>query len=148
MEKGMNNIIQISEAASIAIHTCLWLAHVKDDSYSSAPVICSQLHFSKAHFAKVMQVLDRHGLVETMRGPKGGVRLARKATEISVLDVYKAVEGPSKRQGCLLLPQACPGKCCAIGKNLLQIGDMVKDLFAKTTLADLKKNVEWKISAN
>ncbi|RMI34279.1 RrF2 family transcriptional regulator [Nocardia stercoris] len=48
--------------------------------------------------AKVLETvaaeLRRAGLVVSRRGPDGGYRLSRPATEISVADVIRAVEGP------------------------------------------------------
>ncbi|MGC0366359.1 Rrf2 family protein [Rhodococcus sp. 27YEA15] len=42
----------------------------------------------------VLSDLRRGGLVNSRRGPEGGYWLARSATEITVADVIRAVEGP------------------------------------------------------
>ena len=44
--------------------------------------------------AKVIHYLARAELVRTQRGQQGGVTLARPAAQITVRDVYEAVEGP------------------------------------------------------
>ena len=46
-----------------------------------------------AYLAKHLQALSRAGIVESVTGPRGGYRLARPATEITMLDVVEAIDG-------------------------------------------------------
>jgi Rrf2 family protein len=43
---------------------------------------------------KVLGALARAGLVQSLKGPKGGYRLARPAARITLLDIVEAVDGP------------------------------------------------------
>jgi Rrf2 family protein len=43
---------------------------------------------------KILNELRNAGLVRTHRGPDGGHELARPASEISIADILRAVEGP------------------------------------------------------
>ncbi|MCS6798853.1 MAG: Rrf2 family transcriptional regulator [Myxococcota bacterium] len=43
---------------------------------------------------QIFQDLKRAGIVESRRGPRGGYRLARPASEIRIGDVLRALEGP------------------------------------------------------
>jgi len=52
--------------------------------------------------------LRRAGLVKSVRGPKGGFRLARPAGRISVGDIVRAVEGPIGVVPCVA-PESCYG---------------------------------------
>jgi Rrf2 family protein len=47
---------------------------------------------SELFLFKILQPLTKAGLVETVRGRNGGIRLARKPSEISLLDVIKVTE--------------------------------------------------------
>lgn len=47
---------------------------------------------SELFLFKILQPLTRAGLVETVRGRNGGIRLARAASEITLLDVVKVTE--------------------------------------------------------
>lgn len=49
---------------------------------------------NRAHLTKVVHQLGQAGYLNTVRGPRGGVRLARPAGEISVGDVVRLTEGP------------------------------------------------------
>ncbi len=136
----MASLVRVSEAASIAIHTCLWLAS-EPETYHRSSRICEVLHFSAAHFAKVMQTLARAGLVTSVRGPAGGTRLARAAKGITLLEIYEAVDGPARRAECLLAPDVCRASCCALGSQLAEHNDALCRLLAATTLEAVANNL-------
>jgi len=55
----------------------------------------AQAHrINRAHLTKIVHQLGQAGYLETVRGPKGGLRLARPATEMIVGDVVRLTEGP------------------------------------------------------
>jgi Rrf2 family iron-sulfur cluster assembly transcriptional regulator len=64
--------------------------------------------------ALILPKLVHHGLVESLPGPKGGYRLAKKSRSISMYDVVQAVDEDfainrclDERQGCEL-SESCP----------------------------------------
>lgn len=61
---------------------------------TAAPVsrIASRCGMSEAHLAKIAHQLSARGLVETVRGRAGGVRLSRDSARISVGEVIRATE--------------------------------------------------------
>ena len=77
------------------------------------------------------------GLVEATRGPKGGFRLAKPGSEISLLQVYEAIEGPLADTTCLLGEPICRGDKCILGGLLETVNRQVREYLASTTLADL-----------
>lgn len=139
----MLGLLNISEAMSIALHTCACLA--EDPSrFHSARQISDKLGFSPHHFAKVVQQLARAGLLETERGPAGGAKLARDAGDITLLEIYIAAGGTPDHKGCLLKSNICDGTSCTLGKLMAAENKRLVTLLKKTTLASLvhslKKN--------
>ena len=63
---------------------------------------------SAHHLGKVVNQLGRLGYVKNLRGPKGGMELAKKPSEISVGAVVRAFEG---REVHLLECIETPGVC-------------------------------------
>ena len=67
-----------------------------------------------AYLAKHLQALARAGVLETVKGPRGGYRLARPATEITVLDVVEAIDGDEPAFRCTEIrrrgPTAVPAR--------------------------------------
>ncbi|MCF8044104.1 MAG: Rrf2 family transcriptional regulator, partial [Desulfarculaceae bacterium] len=72
----MQQLLKISEAASLALHTMGLLASRPGEQVPTRE-LAARLKVSEAHLAKVMQRLGRAGLVRSQRGPKGGFALER-----------------------------------------------------------------------
>ena len=138
----MPGLLNIPESMSIALHTCLWIV---DDprAFRPSPAIAKELGFSYHHFAKVVQRLVHAGLLETERGPKGGIRLARDPRKISMLDVYEAAGGePLRPHRCLLDPKICAGRACALGRLIESENDRLHKTMKQTTLAGLARSFD------
>lgn len=103
--------------------------------------IATTLRVSEAHLTKVLQRLGRAGLVSSQRGPKGGFSLALPSDQITLLDVYQAVEGILEPPGCLLGRPACNGNCI-LGGLLQKMGQEVRDYFSHTRLSDLTESFQ------
>ena len=132
----MSNTLRISEATSLALHTAVLLA-ARPDGLHSAREIADTLHVSEAHLSKVLQRLAHVGLVESVRGPRGGFRLAKSGDKIALLDVYQAIEGPLGSGSCLLGRRVCRGKTCVLGGLLGAVNKQVRDYLSKTRLSQL-----------
>ncbi len=76
--------------------------------------VAERFGISKNHLTKVAQQLAQAGLVETLRGRGGGLRLARSPAEINIGQVVRWLEAdfaiveclPGGRDDCLITP-AC-----------------------------------------
>ena len=138
----MPGLLNVPEGLSIALHTCLWIADDERD-FRPSPKIAKKLGFSYNHFAKVVQRLVRAGLLETERGPKGGIRLARDPKAITMLDIYEAAGGePLRPHRCLLDPKICAGRACALGRLIESENDRLHQTMKKTTLAGLARSFD------
>ena len=132
----MASVIHISEAVSIGVHAALCLGSEPNRNWTAREIV-ARFHFSEAHLAKVMASLARAGLVTAVRGPHGGARLCRCPTEITLLEVYEAIDGPMTMDACLLAPDGCGSGCCQLGPRLAAFNQSIRELFASTRLADL-----------
>ncbi|MEW6601770.1 MAG: Rrf2 family transcriptional regulator [Nitrospirota bacterium] len=61
----------------------------------------------KSFLAKILQILARAGIVESLRGVKGGFRLARNPSEICLLDIVEAMEGTVAMNICAVDKRNC-----------------------------------------
>ncbi|NLG35711.1 MAG: Rrf2 family transcriptional regulator [Lentisphaerae bacterium] len=138
----MPGLIHIPESTSIALHLCLWIGD-GDRAFRPSPALAKELGFSYHHFAKVVQRLVHAGLLETERGPKGGIRLARDPKAIAMLDVYAAAGGePLRPHRCLLDPNICAGRACALGRLIESENDRLYKTMKQTTLAGLARSFD------
>lgn len=69
--------------------------------------IAKERDVPKSFLAKILQKLKRAKLVESFRGVKGGFRLARDPSGISLLDVIEAIQGGVGVNICTVDDQAC-----------------------------------------
>ena len=137
----MPGLLNISEAMSIALHTCAYLAD-NAEGFSSARVIAGKLGFSANHSTKVVQQLVRAGIRETVRGHSGGARLARPADEITLLEIYEAAGGTPRYTGCLLKSDVCDGRRCALGKILARENERLVALLGGTSLLSVVRSLQ------
>ena len=61
----------------------------------------------RSFLAKILQKLKHANIVESFRGVKGGFALARKPSEISLLDVIEAIQGVVSLNVCAVDENAC-----------------------------------------
>ena len=132
----MANVLKISEAASLALHTMVLLA-ANPGRRMSIRQVASMLHASQAHLAKVLQRLVKVGLANSTRGPKGGFTLAKRPNLISLLDVYEAIDGPLGTPECLLGTPVCDGTSCILGGLLEATNRQFRTYMAAARLSDL-----------
>ncbi len=85
--------MHISARVDYAVRILLEIARAQPDSVK-ADVIATAQAIPPKILESAAAELRRAGLVTSRRGPDGGYRLARPASEISVADVIRAVEGP------------------------------------------------------
>jgi len=132
----MHNILRISEAASLAMHTAVLLA-TTPDRLTTTKEIAQTLKVSEAHLSKVLQRLSRAGLVRPIRGPRGGFMLTRNANKITLQEVYEAVEGSLPPANCLLGEPICNQQGCILGGLLESTNRRVREYLSTTRVSQL-----------
>lgn len=132
----MASFIQISEAASLALHSMALLAASPDRSLTVKD-ITARTGVSEAHLSKVMQRLAKAGLVKSTRGPKGGFVLGEPGLSTSLLAIFEAIEGPVGDSGCLIPARECPFRQCLFDGLLSRMTTEFKDYMRTKKLSDL-----------
>ena len=84
------------------------------------------------------ELADRAGLVEGFRGTNGVYRLARAASQISLVEIVEAMEGPLGMTECSVHAGACGIEhSCGVRANWRRINDVVADALRSVTLAQM-----------
>ncbi len=130
----MGNILKISDAAAIGLHAMTVMAN-KDGELVSVKEIADILDVSYNHLSKVLQRLVKAELVLSIKGFRGGFKLAKSAKEITFLDIYEAIDGRFKPSKCLLGKLNCEHKCI-MGEFVGSINNQVEEFFGKKILSD------------
>jgi Rrf2 family iron-sulfur cluster assembly transcriptional regulator len=110
-----------------------------DTSAVSLAAIAERQQISQPYLEQLFARLRRHGLVQSVRGPGGGYRLARPARELSVAEVVSAVDEPLRATRCVGEGAGCMkgGVRCLTHDLWEETGRRIHDYLAHVSLADV-----------
>ena len=107
--------MQITRQADYAVRAVLHLAEIKNGGRAPTSKIATEEHIPPSFLAKIISQLSVAGVVQTSRGARGGVSLARPPEDITLLEVVEAIDGPIQLNECVNDPKACPfGETCHV----------------------------------
>ena len=145
--------MQISSRFTIAIHILLVIA-LEGDSRLTSKIIAGSVGVNPVIIRKILSQLKKAGLISVARGT-GGAQLTRFTRELTLLEVYQAVECLGT-QGQLFRFHDNPNPACDIGRNIHGVLDGKLDVaqaameeeLSRTSLADLIKEAETRIQVD
>ena len=118
----------------VSLHLLTVLAHHQPNLVSSEQLAMS-IKTNPSFIRKLIVSLSSAGLLESVRGKAGGVRLAKNPSEITLDQVYKAVTESS----LIPLPDKSPNKSCAISCGMKNVLENISDEIQENTLKQLAK---------
>ena len=133
----MSGLLRISEAANLGLHAMAYLAASQSDDKTSVAELSKHLEVSKEHLGKVLQRLNKLGLLRSHKGPGGGFTLAKARDQITLLQILEAIDGPLPADCCMLASRPCPHERCSFGDLLTTLGERVRTHLAETRLSDV-----------
>lgn len=99
--------MQITRQADYAIRAVLYISKLNGSERASTSQIAQEQRIPPSFLAKIISQLSIAGLLQTSRGARGGVTLAKSAEEITLLDVVEAIDGPIALNECVSDQDAC-----------------------------------------
>ncbi len=97
----------ITRATEYAIRALLYLAQQPRGEIVFKKDICSHQNITPAFLTKILQPLIKEGIVGSQRGVGGGFFLRKAPSEVTLLDVVIAQEGPLYLNECLSDGETC-----------------------------------------
>jgi len=132
----MGQVLKISKATSIAMHALILLAE-KHRRPMSNKRIADSFNISANHSSKVMQKLLKSGFVNVVRGPGGGYTLSADPETVSLLDIYRAVDGDPDSTGCLFgSGKHCSLDTCLFSELISDAEKLIRRHLGAVTLSD------------
>lgn len=133
----------LSQRCEYALRTALYLAAAEPGAYVAVREISDALGIPYHFLAKIVQTLTGAGLLQSMRGPTGGVALARPATRITLKEIVLAIDGPAVFRECVLgLPGCGDRKPCPLHDQWAPARAQVERMFSGATLADTAARIQ------
>ena len=132
-------MFRLSKKADYGLIALKHLAMHADESIS-AREIAAHYHIPAELLAKVLQKLDRKGLLVSQQGMNGGYVLARDPARISIVDVVEALEGPISITPCEKADDCQQLQTCSVRDPLLKIKAKVVRILGDTSIHELAMN--------
>jgi Rrf2 family protein len=137
--------MRMSAGVEWALHCTVLLSVLKPTSTLPGRALAQFHGVSESYLLKHMQALTRAGICESISGPTGGYRLARQPGEITLLDVFEAIEGTEPAFRCDEIRQRGPtalAPCtytvqCGIHSVMIEAEMAWKQALRARTIADL-----------
>ncbi|MEA5039140.1 MAG: Rrf2 family transcriptional regulator [Clostridiaceae bacterium] len=131
--------MMISTKGRYALRVMIDLAQHGEDGYVSLKTISERQGVSLKYLEAIVSMLNKAGMVESLRGKDGGYQLARKPEEYSIGDILRLVEGSIAPVACVDHPE---GGCtqtdhCLTFPLWQKLDRLIDDYLGSVTLRDL-----------
>jgi Rrf2 family protein len=137
----MLKILPISEASNLAIHALATINLSGKKTRLSVTQLSEALDVSKSHLAKVMQKLVKAGLIDSIRGAKGGFSLIKNPKTITLFRVIKLVDGELKVEKCFFDHPRCEEGHCIISDLQEEVSLLLIEKLKSYTIKDIKVKI-------
>lgn len=113
--------MQISSRFTIAVHVLICIEAFKNDYKVTSDFLASSVNVNPVVIRRLLQQLKKADLIIVKRG-SGGAVIEKPLEEITLLDVYHAVE--CVEDGKLFHFHESPNPLCPVGKNIHALLDV------------------------
>lgn len=127
--------MQISSRFTIAVHVLVCIETFKNDYKVTSDFLASSVNVNPVVIRRLLQQLKKAGIVNVTRG-SGGTDIEKPLNEITLLDVYNAVE--CVEDGALFHFHENPSQVCPVGKNIHAILDVRLEQIQKAMEKEMK----------
>jgi len=135
-------MLRLSKKADYALIAMKHLAIRPDAASASAREIAEQYDIPVELMAKVLQRLARRGLVTSHQGTRGGYRLAKAPSIISVADIIQAIDGPLTVTACSTDAENCDQYAkCSVRDPLWRIRERIVAALASCSLQEVSADL-------
>ena len=132
----------ITRNTDYAVRALCCIAEQKQEIISADQLVKS-LEMPRPFLRKILQTLNKKGLLNSSKGKGGGFTLAVSPGEITLTDVMKIFQGPVRLNECKFKKSNCPYITNCLLKN--KIDEIEKEVIAKlkaiTMASIIKKEV-------
>lgn len=127
----------ITRDTDYAIRALCFIAKSKNDKVSARELV-KALRVPKAFLRKILQILNKKGVLKSYKGQGGGFKLALPATRIFLLNLMKIFQGPLELNQCTFKRVVCRDvKFCLVKKKIDNIQRLVTQELHNISIAAL-----------
>ena len=139
--------MKLQKATQFALLAVLELARDPTRQLSVSD-IAEKYGISANHLAKVLRDLGRAGLVEAVRGARGGYRFSGNAKRTSLYDLIDLFGDSVKGEADIPAPAGDTDMGRALGQVLAEVDEIAVATLKSISLATLLKSLAWQPRAS
>lgn len=131
--------MKLSTKGRYATRILLCISRLEGDQPVPKKRIAEQEGISTDYIEQIIVPLKNAGLVSSVRGLRGGFRLAKSPGDITIYDILAASEGDINLVGCL--SEGCSrSDTCVVQRVWQGASDVLREYFSKITLRELHED--------
>ncbi|MBK6544472.1 MAG: Rrf2 family transcriptional regulator [Saprospiraceae bacterium] len=136
----------LSKSTIYCLRALIYVASKNEqENYVNIGEISEELNISFHFLTKTFQILTKKGLLESHRGPHGGVMLKKPIKDIYLIEIVHILEGEDFFEKCLLgLPGCGSNEPCPVHGFWKNVKGSLQKEFEETSLAHLSKGIKTK----
>ena len=133
----------ISKACQYGIRAAIFIASRHNDGIKlNIKQIACEVDAPEAFTAKILQVLNKHRIITSLKGPYGGFFIEEFQLEQPVINIVNAIDGMSVFQECGLgLKQCSASHPCPMHDQYKIAREALQNAFQQTSIRDLALQV-------
>jgi hypothetical protein len=140
--------MRLSSMADYAVLTMCAAARHCGGARVNAAQLATEAHLPAPTVQKLVSKLSAAGLLKSVRGAGGGLKLARPAAAISLADIIEAVEGPIALTSCLEAVHDCTlEQGCAVRPHWPVVNQALRSALAQIPLTRLSQPQHQELAA-
>jgi len=140
--------MRLSTKTRYAARAMAELGSVKNGGSLSVREVAERQHLSAKYLENIFQVLSSAGLLAVIRGKHGGFRLAKPAQNISLREVFEALEGSLAPVDCVDDPRRCSmADTCPTRDTWVELHESLLSVLERTTIHQLAEKKLARASA-
>lgn len=134
----------ISKACKYGIRATVFVASKADKGIKlTVKDIAKEVDAPEAFTAKILQVLNKHRIITSLKGPYGGFYIENFQLEQPVIDIVNAIDGMSVFVECGLgLKQCSEIYPCPMHNKFKEARQSLQDVFQNTTIRQLAEELK------
>jgi len=139
--------MKLSTRARYGSRALMELAAAYPDKQVTLKEVAHKQHLSTKYLGQIMRALKAAGIVRAARGMGGGFSLIRPPGEITLSEVFSALDDPEELVECVLQPHVCPmHDVCPTRDTWVELSEAINKVLESTTLHDLVSRHRQKTS--
>jgi Rrf2 family nitric oxide-sensitive transcriptional repressor len=130
--------MQLTKHTDYAFRVLIFLSKRPPEKLSTISEITEYFDISRNHVMKIVQKLANEGIIKSVRGKRGGIKLGKAAKDIDLRTIIELMEVTLKPVDCETQPcRLNPG--CKLKKILFKGQEQYMEYVGQYTVADLTK---------